>query len=146
MPHATAPRLTRRALVRLGGGLTGLAGLGFLAACGTTPTPQSVGVAPAATPLPPTATTAIQATAPPSPTIVMVPTAQTASAVPGATTMAAPPSPTLPTAPTIASPSVTATMTPPPFNGIPQGRTADGFPFLGNPDAAVTLIDYSDFL
>jgi hypothetical protein len=37
-------------------------------------------------------------------------------------------------------------MTPPPFNGIPQGRTADGFPFLGNPDAAVTLIDYSDFL
>jgi len=32
------------------------------------------------------------------------------------------------------------------FNGIPQGRTTDGFPFLGNPDAAVTVIDYSDFL
>jgi len=34
----------------------------------------------------------------------------------------------------------------PPFNGIPQGRTPDGFPLLGSPDAAVTLVDYSDFL
>jgi hypothetical protein len=135
MPHAIAPRLTRRALLRLGGGLTGLAGLSFLAACGATPTPQSVGVAPATTPLLPTATTAIQATAPPSPTIATSPTVQTASAMPGATATA-----------TAALPAVAATMTPSLFNGIPQGRTADGFPFLGNPDAAVTLIDYSDFL
>ena len=32
------------------------------------------------------------------------------------------------------------------FNGIPQGLTEAGFPYLGNPDATVTLIDYSDFL
>ena len=27
-----------------------------------------------------------------------------------------------------------------------EGRTEDGFAFLGNPDAPVTMIDYSDFL
>ncbi len=32
------------------------------------------------------------------------------------------------------------------FNGIPHGITAEGFPYLGNPDAPVTMIDYSDFL
>ena len=32
------------------------------------------------------------------------------------------------------------------FDGISQGLTADGFPYLGDPDAPVTLIDYSDFL
>ncbi len=32
------------------------------------------------------------------------------------------------------------------FNGIQQGYTADGFPYLGDPAAPVTLIDYSDFL
>jgi len=51
-----------------------------------------------------------------------------------------------PTTAAVAPPAVAATMTLPLFNGLPQGRTADGFPFLGNPDAAVTLIDYSDFL
>ena len=34
----------------------------------------------------------------------------------------------------------------PPFNGIPQGRTPEGFPTLGEANAPVTLIDYSDFL
>lgn len=29
---------------------------------------------------------------------------------------------------------------------IPSGITAEGYYFLGNPDAKVTLIDYSDFL
>jgi hypothetical protein len=32
------------------------------------------------------------------------------------------------------------------FDGIPQGQTIDGFPYLGSPDAPVTLVDYSDFL
>ena len=45
-----------------------------------------------------------------------------------------------------------ATETPPPteaaalFNGIQQGDTIDGFPYLGDPAAPVTLTDYSDFL
>lgn len=155
MPLAIAPRLTRRALLRLGGGLSGLAGLSFLAACGRTPTPQAVGMAPAVTPPPPTATTAIQAIPSPSATIAATPTIQPASAVPSAaiattiapaTTTVAPNPSALPTAPTAASPAVAATMTLPLFNGIPQGRTTDGFPFLGNPDVAVTVIDYSDFL
>ncbi|NOK63659.1 MAG: Protein-disulfide isomerase [Chloroflexi bacterium AL-W] len=32
------------------------------------------------------------------------------------------------------------------FDGMPQGRTNEGFAFLGNPDAPVTVTDYSDFL
>jgi len=32
------------------------------------------------------------------------------------------------------------------FDGISHGYTADGFPFLGDANAPVTLIDYSDFL
>ncbi len=32
------------------------------------------------------------------------------------------------------------------FHGIPHGMTEDGFPYLGNADAGLTLIDYSDFL
>jgi hypothetical protein len=32
------------------------------------------------------------------------------------------------------------------YQGLPQGVTPDGFPFLGKPDAPITLIDYSDFL
>lgn len=32
------------------------------------------------------------------------------------------------------------------FNGIPQGYTDDGFPYLGDSAAPATLIDYSDFL
>ncbi len=31
------------------------------------------------------------------------------------------------------------------FNGIPVGFTPEGFPFRGNPDAAVTMIEYSDY-
>ncbi len=46
-------------------------------------------------------------------------------------------------APTTAAPAAVSL---PPFKGIPQGRTTDGFPFLGAADAPVTLIDYSDFL
>ncbi|HLB48458.1 MAG TPA: hypothetical protein VJL59_15740 [Anaerolineales bacterium] len=32
------------------------------------------------------------------------------------------------------------------YNGLSQGYTAEGFPFLGDPAAPGTLIDYSDFL
>lgn len=48
----------------------------------------------------------------------------------------------LPTALSTALPYTLAAST---FEGIPQGLTHDGFPFLGQPDAPVTLIDYSDF-
>jgi hypothetical protein len=47
-------------------------------------------------------------------------------------------------------PAATATDTPteaqPLFDGLPIGQTEDGFYFLGQPEAPVTLIDYSDFL
>jgi hypothetical protein len=32
------------------------------------------------------------------------------------------------------------------YQGIPHGYTAEGFPYLGDANAAVTLTDYSDFL
>lgn len=32
------------------------------------------------------------------------------------------------------------------FKGIPHGTTEDGFPYLGEADAELTLVDYSDFL
>ena len=38
------------------------------------------------------------------------------------------------------------TVSPVLFEGIAQGRTHDGFYFLGESDADVTLTDYSDFL
>lgn len=31
------------------------------------------------------------------------------------------------------------------YNDMPVGFTADGFPFRGSPDAAVTMVEYSDF-
>ncbi len=45
-----------------------------------------------------------------------------------------------------------ATATPVPYtlfagmhDGLPQGLTLDGFPFLGQPDAPITVIEYSDY-
>jgi hypothetical protein len=32
------------------------------------------------------------------------------------------------------------------FDGVPHGVTPDGFYFLGQPNAPVTMTDYSDFL
>jgi hypothetical protein len=32
------------------------------------------------------------------------------------------------------------------YNGLEQSITADGFYALGDPNAAIVLIDYSDFL
>lgn len=80
-------------------------------------------------------------------------------------TRAAPPDPTValptPTPPVQASPvpatadSAADTSQPAPteaapdaadYNGIPQGVTDEGFYRLGDPDAPLTLIDYSDFL
>ncbi len=31
------------------------------------------------------------------------------------------------------------------YNGVPQGLTAEGFPFLGAANAPVTMTEYSDF-
>ena len=33
-----------------------------------------------------------------------------------------------------------------PYNGVAQGLTPEGFPFLGAANAPVTLTDHSDFL
>ena len=57
-----------------------------------------------------------------------------------AVTAPAPPPP----APTAASPSEAQAGTP--YNGVAQGLTPEGFPFLGAANAPVTLTDYSDFL
>lgn len=32
------------------------------------------------------------------------------------------------------------------YDGLTHGITADGFPYLGDPNAPLTMIDYSDFL
>ena len=54
------------------------------------------------------------------------------------------------TQPTAAAPAPTAAVASEapagtPYNGVPQGLTADGFPFLGAANAPVTLTDHSDF-
>jgi protein-disulfide isomerase len=53
-------------------------------------------------------------------------------------------------APAAPAPEPTAIATPTPtyalYKGMPTGLTAEGFPFLGSPDAALTLVDYSDFV
>lgn len=46
-------------------------------------------------------------------------------------------------APTAAVPSKAPAGTP--YNGVAQGLTADGFPFLGAANAPVTMTEYSDF-
>ena len=48
-----------------------------------------------------------------------------------------------PPAPTAAAPGEAPAGTP--YNGVAQGLTADGFPFLGAADAPVTLTEHSDF-
>ncbi len=86
---------------------------------------------------------------PPSPT--PAPPEDTPTAIPPTATVAAPsekpaaettptplPSPTKPPAPTATATAVDWLTV--------QGRTADGLPTLGNPDAPVQVIDYSDFL
>ena len=32
------------------------------------------------------------------------------------------------------------------YRDLPVGFTAEGFPFRGNPDAPLTIVEYSDFL
>jgi protein-disulfide isomerase len=48
-----------------------------------------------------------------------------------------------PPAPTAAGPSEAQTGTP--YNGVAQGLTPEGFPFLGAANAPVTLTEHSDF-
>ena len=51
-----------------------------------------------------------------------------------------------PTATPLPEPTATPTPTPEPDWLATFGRTGDGLMYLGNPDAPVTVIDYSDFL
>lgn len=91
----------------------------LLAACGT-PLPEQ-----AAAPSP---TTAPAASAPaPSAPVAPAPTGGAQGAEPTEATPA---------------PAVQVTTA----EGLPQGRTPEGYPVLGDPDAPVTLTMYSDFL
>ncbi len=110
----------------------------FAAACtGTTapqvsekPTDTPTAIPPSPTPVPPENT---PTTLPPTATVAAP------SEKPAAETTPAPsPSPTEPPAPTATATAVDWLTV--------QGRTADGLPTLGNPDAPVRVIDYSDFL
>jgi ABC-type Fe3+-hydroxamate transport system substrate-binding protein len=102
---------------------------GALSACagapGATPTPIATRTAP------PTVTATIA-----SVTSTSTPVPPTAVATQVAATVAASPTPVLKVL------SIAASQ----YQGLPQGITTDGFPFLGQPDAPLTLIDYSDFL
>ena len=151
MPRTTP--LTRRTLLRLGGGALGLSAVALLAACGGPTSGSQAGSAPTVSPTDVAPVTAApQAAVLPSPT-----TAPHATTAAGATTVPATASVPTPTPgatatmrpsalPNIVPPAAPATATLPPFNGIPQGRTPEGFPTLGNAAAPVKLIDYSDFL
>ncbi len=86
---------------------------------------------------------------------VAPPTAISPASPPATATQSPPPAIASPVAEATSLPTATAilpTETLPPteavalFNGLPQGYTDDGFPYLGDPAAPVTLIDYSDFL
>ena len=65
----------------------------------------------------------------------------THTAVPTTTAPMPEPATAVPTEPASPSPQP-----PTPSPQIVAGRTAEGAFFYGNPDAAVTLLDYSDFL
>lgn len=56
------------------------------------------------------------------------------------------PSPSPPTATPSPEPTVTPTSTPTPDWLNSFGRTADNLMYLGNPNAPVTLVDFSDFM
>jgi len=93
---------------------------GLLAACGSQAT------APAAAPSPPAV--APSAAAPPATAAVVAPTE-------------------LPTVVAIVAPtSAAGANADGPYDGIAQGRTAEGYHLLGAADAPVTLVMYSDFL
>ncbi len=115
--------MTRFALIqRLSAAALGL----VLAACAKG-TPSAAGV----TVAPPTAV----APASPPATATLSPSSAIAEATPLPTTTAILPTEAMPPAESVAL-----------FNGIQQGYTDNGFPYLGDPAAPVTLIDYSDFL
>ena len=69
---------------------------------------------------------------------------QPETAAPTTAVTAPAPQPTSPPpAPTAASPSEAQAATP--YNGVAQGLTPEGFPFLGAANAPVTLTEHSDF-
>lgn len=108
----------------------------FAAACTGTTTPQvsekpvdaPTAIPPSPTPVPPENT---PTTPPPTATVA----ASSEEAAAEATPMPSP-SPTEPPAPAATAVDWLTV----------QGRTTDGLPTLGNPDAPVRVIDYSDFL
>jgi hypothetical protein len=76
------------------------------------------------------------------PTSTATPTVAPATPTPAPATKTPPPKPT-PTRTPSPEPSPTST----PVDWLKNvGRTANGLIYLGNPTAAVTIIDYSDFL
>lgn len=105
----------------------------LLVAC-STPEPTAVSPTPTTPPTPPTTATAVsQSTLPPA-TIAPTQPAATASATAVVAETAVSTATTLPTATAPTQPVITA------------GRTDDGAYFRGDPNAPITMIDYSDFL
>jgi hypothetical protein len=95
-------------------------------------------------PLPPPSTaTPTATTPPPTPTPILTPT-PTQVVVTEAAALTSP-EPTLPPTGTF-TPEPTPTPSPEPDWLVSVGRTEEGLMFLGNPEAPVTIIDYSDFL
>jgi hypothetical protein len=116
-----------------------------LTACGGVAAPEEAAQAPPAA----TATnTALPTTEPPpAPTATeLPPPSPTATLVVVATT-AVEPTPTDPPAPATEPPSPAENADAGPVDWLASvGRTEDGLMYLGNPDAPVTLTDYSDFM
>lgn len=107
----------------------------LMTACGGT-VANSV---PTVTPLP---TDAPAPSPTPIPTVTLPPPTATAPAA----TVPAAAEPVATEAPTAAPTDTVALPTPTPDWLLVEGRSADGLPTLGNPDAPITVLDYSDFL
>lgn len=92
--------------------------------------------------VPATATTQPQATAPIAPSVAPTATATVSAIVAAATRTPAPATAQSSASATAIKPSIVEAS----YKNIPAGVTSDGFYFLGNANAPVTLTDYSDFL
>lgn len=111
-----------------------------LAACGGVAAPTTaapVAVAATDTPVPPPTNTSVSPTE--------VPTTAPPTATTAAMAAETPENTPIPPPVTLVPPTPTAEIVAVDWLAV-QGRTDDGLPTLGNPDAPVRVIDYSDFL
>ena len=105
--------------------------IGLLLACGNTSTPAAQ--------LPPTTVPSSAGASAPSAPATAAPVAAQPTQAQGALT-------TAPPATAAAPPASQAEPTAAAAGGIPEGVTAEGYHYLGQPNAPATLVMYSDFL